>query len=335
MGESMKSAAHIMQKLLLLLLSISVSAQASDLILSGEIVAGASQHFEVPFVLSSEAQLDWMAEEGETVSKGDLVVALNTSNLDSKIEQQELRLRTVQEETKEALLLLEQEVITAEHELTQLDLKQKLAILEAEIPASYRSEYEYESAQFELVKADKSLELARTDLTRKKRELTAKNNKQHLEIKHIEAELAKLKAGLSRMNLYATQDGTVLHGMHPWLGEKIASGQIVRIQWRVASIASMAGSQVRAWVNEVDLPKVHQHQSVRLVADAYPAISFQGAITKVYQQAEKKKDWGDASYYELYIGIDEPPSIDLIPGMSIQVNVIENNTPALASGIRE
>ncbi len=179
------------------------------------------------------------------------------------------------------------------------------------------------------------MELARTNLTRKKLELAAKGNKQHLEIKHIEAELTKLKAGLSRMHLYANQDGTVLHGRHPWLGGKITRGQIVRIQWIVASIASMVGSQVQAWVNEVDLPKVRQHQTVRLVADAYPAISFPGTITKVYQQAEKKKDWGNASYYELYIGIDESPSIDLIPGMSIQVSIIENNTPALASGIRE
>ncbi|MCP3669680.1 MAG: HlyD family efflux transporter periplasmic adaptor subunit [Gammaproteobacteria bacterium] len=324
-----------MKKLLPLLLSFSISAHASDLILSGKIVSGASQYFEAPFISSNNIQLEWMTKEGETVSKGDLIVVFNTSDLVSEIEQQKSNLRTIQEQTKEKLLILEQGVITAEHDLAQLDLKQKLAALEAEIPAGFRSKYEYESTQYDLNKANKLLELAKTNLAGKKQELSAEGDKQQLEIKRIEIVLTKKETDLSRLHLYANQDGTVLHGMNPWLGTKITSGQIVDIQWRVASIVSRAGSKVQAWVNEVDLPKVHQQQSVRLAVDAYPAISFSGTIEKVFQQAEKKKDWGNASYYELDIRIDEPPSIDLIPGMSVQVSVIGHINQALALGIKE
>ena len=311
-----------MKLLLILALSFSTTIYASGLILTGKVIASKSQYFVTPWTSNWRIQLKWMPDEGEIVKKGDLVVMYDTANLEAEIEQQESALRTTTEQAKEKILNLEQDVINAEHEVTQSDLGNKLAILEAGIPLSFRSEYEHESAQFDLVKSRKMLELAKINLVSKNEELNAEINKQQIEISRIKDVLKKKQLDLSRLHLYAEQDGPVLHAMHPWHGTKITVGQNVQTRWKVASIAGSSGAKIQAWVNEVDWPQIHQQQSVILAADAYPSVSFPGTITKVSQQAEEKQDWGDASYYELDIAIDEFPEVRLIPGMSIQIRVL-------------
>ena len=312
-----------MKILLLLLLSVSSTLLASDIILTGKIVAKESQHFFTPWTSSRNIQIKWMSEEGEVVKKGDLVVVFDTANIESEIENEESSIRLYKEQEKEKILKLEQAVINAEHGLTQSKLKHKLAILEAGIPVNFRSEYEHESAQFDLTKAGKMLELAEVKLKTSNNELLSESRKQRIEIIRREAVIKKKKIDLSGLHLYAVQDGPVLHAVHPWHGTKISIGQTVRTLWRVASIAGSSGSMVQAWVNEVDWPQIHENQQVLLAADAYPAISFTGTILKVNQQAEEKQDWGDASYYMLDISIDKVPEFKLTPGMSIQVRVMD------------
>ena len=335
MVRSVKSRRRIVKFLLLFLLSLSSSLQAVDLILTGQIIASESQHFVTPWTSNWNIQLKWMPDEGEIVKKGDLVVVFDTANIESEIEQQESALRLATEQAREKILKLEQEVIDSNHGLTESELRNKLAQLEAGIPVDFQTRYEFESAQFELTKAYKTLELAKIKLTSKQQELTAEIKKQQLEISRIEEVLKKKNLDLSKLHLYADQDGPVLHAMHPWHGTKIAVGQNVQTRWRVASIAGTSGSKVQAWVNEVDWPMIHQQQAVMLAADAYPAISFPGTITKVSQQAEEKQEWGNASYYELEIDIDELPKVRLIPGMSIQVRVIKQQGSIIASGDSE
>ncbi len=312
-----------MKILLLLLLSVSSTFLASDVILTGKIVAKESQHFFTPWNSNRTTQIRWMLEEGEIVKKGDLVVVFDTANIESEIENEESSLRLYTEQAKEKVLKLEQAVIDAEHGLTQSKLKNKLSILEAGIPVNFRSEYEHESAQFELTKAGKMLELAEVKLITSNKELRSENKKQSIEIMRREAVIKKKKNDLSGLHLYAEQDGPVLHAVNPWYGTKISIGQTVRSLWRVASIAGSSGSMVQAWINEVDWPQIHEKQQVLLAADAYPAISFTGTIIKVNQQAEEKQDWGDASYYKLDISVDKVPEYKLIPGMSIQVRLMD------------
>lgn len=293
-------------------------------------VAGQSQNFVTPWTQNWNIQLKWMRDEGDLVEKGELIVVYDTANLEAEIEQQESNLRSNMEQAKEKVLNLEQEVINAEHNLSQAKIKSKLAILEANIPSDFRSEYEHESAQFEMTKTAKELEQAKIKLTSKNQELNSERKKQQLETNRIGAVLKKKQADLSKLHLYANQAGPVLHAMHPWNGTKITVGQNVQTRWRVASIAGYENMAVLAWINEVDWPRIQSNQSVMLMADAHPGISFPGTIVKIGQQAEDKEEWGDASYYEININIDSTPEIRLIPGMSIQVRILDQQTKSVS-----
>ncbi len=316
---------------LLLIVSLSFSALQADLLLTGKIVAGQSQNFITPWSNNWSIQLEWMRDEGDLVEKGELVVVYDTANLESEIEQQEASLRSSKEKAREKILKLEQDIIDAEHDYTQAGIKHKMAILESEIPDNFRSEYEHESAQFDKIKTAKELEKAQVKLQSKKKEMTAEISRQKLEVNRIEAVLQKKETDLAKLHLYAEQSGPVLHAMNPWDGNKITAGQSVRTMWKVASIAGDKNMAVKAWVNEVDWPRIQQNKTVSLMADAFPGNFFTGTISKVSQQAEKKQEWGDASYYDVDIDINTPPKMKLIPGMSIQIRISDQQSQQVAS----
>lgn len=312
-----------MKLLLLILINLSSSIAYADLILTGKMVAGESQNFVAPWTQTWKIQLKWMQQEGNIVQKGDLVVVFDTANLEAEIEQQESTLRASKEQAKEKILNLEQQVIDAEHGLSQAKIKKKLAFLEANIPKKFRSEYEYESAQFDKTKTTKEVTKASIKLTNKNQQLAAERKKQALEVFRIGEALKKKQNDLEKLHLYANQSGPVLHAMHPWRGTKITVGQNVQTRWKVASIAGYDNMKVQAWINEVDWPQIKKQQAVMLMADSHPGVFFSGTIIKVGQQAEEKQEWGDASYYEIDISIDDKPEMRLIPGMSIQVRVLK------------
>ena len=262
-----------------------------------------------------------MKPEGEVAEQDELVVLFDTANLDSQIEQQEVQLRQSKEKAKESLLGLEQKIIDAEHALEKAKLEHQLAKLTVEVPTKFRSDFEKDNLEFDYKKTGTLLEQAKTKLQTAKDELVAEQKKQSIETQRISAILEKYKRELNLLQIKASRKGTVLHAMHPWNGTKISEGQSVQTAWRVASIPGMGEESIESWVNEVDRHKVQLNQTVSLTLDAYPKESFSGKINSIGRQAEKRKEWGSAAYYLVKIEITEKPNRNLIPGMSVRVEL--------------
>ncbi len=312
-----------LQTLLLLLFSNFVSAEGKVL-LTGKIVAGDTQNFSVPWSQTWRQQIKWMKPEGETVETGELVVLFDTSNLDSQIEQEEVTLRQSKDKALKSRLDLEQKLINAEHDLIKTKLELKLAKFLNDVPARFRSGFEQDTIQFDLKKSIKLFQQNQIKLKTAQDSLVAENKKQQLEIDRIASILAKKQKEIDLLQLKADRKGTVLHAMHPWDGSKISEGQSVQSSWAVASIPGAGDESVQAWVNEVDWPKLKLNQSVKLILDAYPESSFKGEIIKISFQAESKKEWGIATYYEVAIKITEASKQTLIPGMSVLVELSDS-----------
>ncbi|WP_168204022.1 HlyD family secretion protein [Aliikangiella coralliicola] len=311
------------------------SDSADSVILTGKIKAGDVQNFTTPWSENWRLQIKWMKPEGQMVEQGDLVVLFDTASLDTQIEQQKVSLRQAQEKAKESRLRLEQEVIDAEHALVKAQLEFQLAKLSVNVPTKFRSDFEKDNIGFDFKKANKMLEQAKTKLKTAQAALVAEEKKQVLEIKRIGAILKKKESELAFMQLKALRKGTVLHAMHPWNGSKITEGQSVQTSWNVASIPGAGDESVRAWVNEVDWHKIGVGQIVTLTLDAFPNDHFKGKIRKVGQQAESKKEWGSATYYDVDIEITEPSKHSLVPGMSVRVEIPENGVGAENNSITE
>jgi HlyD family secretion protein len=272
-----------------------------------------------------------MKPEGETVQQGDLVVLFDTANLNSQIEQEKVNLRQSKDKAVNQRLKLEQQLIDAEHALIKAKIELKQAELIANVPAKFRSNLEEDNIRFDLKKSRINQQQSTIKLQSAQSSLEAENVKQAIEARRIGAVLAKKTNELEYMQLKAVRTGTVLHALHPWNGNKISEGQSVQTSWNVASIPGVGNESVQAWVNEVDWPRIAVGQIVKLTLDAYPDEPFEGKIEKIGLQAESKRSWGKANYYDVDIQITQPSRNALIPGMSV---LIETNVAISPDGTK-
>ncbi len=296
-------------------------AAQNNLLLTGNIKAGDTQKFTVPWSQTWRRQIKWMKQEGEITEKGDLVVMFDTATLDSEIEQQHSLLRQSKEKAKNSKLKLEKEIINAEHALIKAELEFELAKASVEIPKTYRSDFEEDNLEFDFKKAKNNLVLAKSKLTISKETLSADIKKQAIAVQKIQSELTRKEQQIAQLQLRASRGGPVLHATHPWNGSKISEGQSVQTSWVVATIPGSGSEYIQTWVNEVDWPKIEIGQTAILTLDAFANQSFSGKVTKVGQQAESKTEWGGATYYDVKIEIVKNSTNPLIPGMSVRIEL--------------
>jgi len=318
-----------------LLLSNNLLHANDKVLLTGKIVSGDVQKFTVPWSNTWRQQIKWLKAEGESVEKGDLVVLFDTANLDSQIEQEKVNLRNTKDKAIKSKLDLELQLINAEHDLVKTKLQLKLAKYLNEVPERFRSGFEKDSIQFDFKKSKEAYKQSKVKLETAKEALLADILKQQLEVQRIGAILDKKQYELKKLQLHSERKGTVIHAMHPWDGSKISEGQSVQTSWAVASIPGTGGEFIQSWVNEVDWPKLKLNQAVKLTLDAYPKFPFVGKISKIGFQAESKKEWGRATYYDVEIQITELSKQKLIPGMSVLIELISTNNSVASISRKE
>ena len=310
----------LMAVIVIAMTPVSNTVEAKDnLLLTGRIKPANVQELIAPWSRNWNHTVKWLRPEGETVEKGDLIVVFDPSDIDSRIEQDEARLRQAIDKAKEKTLDLEKKIIEAKHILTQVQLEGDKITAKARVPKAFRSNLDYDQLQFEKKKNNTLLQQAKVALSNAQKALIDEKEKTAITEQQITEQLNKLKAQKESLQLSANRKGTVLHANHPWNGTKISAGATVQTSMKIASIPDSGDERVQAWINEVDRHKVTEDQNVKLTLDAYPNSPFWGKIEKIGQQAENKKEWGEASYYDVDIAIVEAPQVPLVAGMSVRI----------------
>lgn len=305
------------------LLLVTVSANSAEsLLISGSVEAKKSQVFSVPAANSWRLQIKWMAEEGTKVKAGETVVMYDTASLSSDVEQREADVRKAEAEAKRSNLKLTLNIKEAEFRLEKAELELEKARLEAAIPEQQLSKVDYETNQLDLKKAENEFVSAKEALKSKRAEVINERKKNSLIIQGAKKELQRSQSMLANMEQKASDGGTVQYVDHPWLGTKIRSGDTIQRGFNVLKIPSTDDLHVRGWLNEIDIARVKTGQPVKLNVDAIPGLSIDGVIEKISNQAESRSDWGESSYFALNISINSSDVSELIPGMSVLVEVL-------------
>lgn len=302
-----------------LLLSVN-SAWAESLLISGRVEASSAQTFTPPQLDTWQVKIDWMEEEGKQVKAGDPVVVFDTNNIASEVEQLEANLRKVKSERERKQLELDLELRQAEFDVEKALLELKKAQVDANIPETHISQYQFAQYQLELEKAQKSHEEASKKLAIKQKDIKAEEKKNQLEIFGAEKELNRKQSLMDAMSLKAKENGTVMYVEHPWNGTKIRAGDTVQRNFTVLKIPSTDELKVIAWLNEVDIAWLKPGHTAHVSLDAIPGSSIKGKIVKIGSQGENRDHWGEAAYFEVEIELAEN-NYALLPGMSALARV--------------
>lgn len=294
---------------------------SSALLLTGKISSVHSQTFSVPKAGDAwRYQIQWMLPEGTLAKSGQSVVIFDKSQLTNQIEQLEASLLRVTAQEQSTSLELNAAVLQAQFDLKQRRLEVEKAQLDADVPAQYIAAKEYAENQFKLMQAQSELTKAKQALSEVLDKQQA--SQQQLSIDKLKAklELSQALQGIEQLELKALLEGPILYERDPWSDKKYSVGDTVQIGRQVAIIPALNKLEVIAWVNEVDVDRLHLGQQVSLRLDAQVNVTFSGTIASVGKQAMSQVAWGRSKWFKVGINFDkETTQIDLVPGMSVLV----------------
>lgn len=296
---------------------------AEPVLITGEIASLEKQIVSAPRTDRWQIQIQWMHEEGTIANEGDLIAVFDSGSIKSQIKQSEERLAAEQLVLKKKKLDLQQAVVNAEGQLKIANLEVEKAKINASVVSTDVSKYDKGKYQLDLERALLGKIRAEQNLAVKIKEQELELVKQNITITKIRENLAFQEKTLERASVTAQITGQVTHMMHPWNGEKITAGSMLQQSMKAMLVQGQGSYRVQAWVHEIDVNKISEGDTASLKLDAFPNKKYQGVISSIASQSEKKEMWSNSAYHRLYLSFNEQPEVELLPGMSVQVVVGE------------
>ena len=229
------------------------------------------------------------ANIGDAVKKGQVIAELEKEDLTAKVERSRAELGVAEARIADVQARLK----LAE---TQYQRQTKL------IADSFTNQEAVDNAAKELAVNQAGLNLARR------------------QIESARAVLKESEANLSYATIMAPISG-VIASVSTQEGETVAAGLNSPV---FVTIVDLKRLQVDAFVDEVDIGKVHDGQKAVFTVDSYPAREFEGKVVAIYPKAVIQEN---VVNYDVVINITSPYDGLLKPDMTASVTIMLEARP--------
>jgi RND family efflux transporter MFP subunit len=114
----------------------------------------------------------------------------------------------------------------------------------------------------------------------------------------------------------ATLDGTIYR-------TEVRKGEMVRVGDLILRYADLSRLRVRTNIDQVDLGKVRDDQTARILSNAYPGREWKGSISEIIPDVRMKENRAVAeALTEVTSGVE-----GLVPGMTVDVELVVQEVP--------
>jgi len=226
------------------------------------------------------------ANIGDRVTQGQVIAELEKADLQAIVAQREAEVRLAQAKLAAVDRLLPKEIQKAELDMTRWQAtctlcEQEIARESRLLRADATSEQSFEQAQerltvakAQLASAEKALELAKAEYEENLKQASA-------EVDRARSALDNANVQLSYATITAPIDG-VIASVATQEGETVAAGMQAPT---FVTIINLERLQVDAYVDEVDIGKVHPGQEAFFTVDTFPGREFKGRVDAIYPKA--------------------------------------------------
>jgi multidrug resistance efflux pump len=306
-----------------------------------------------------EAEVLFLAPEGTMVGEGDLLVRLDTTELQrellravQELRQAEVDLKVAEAEKADGRAAVES-MDAGEGALSVEEARSELAFAERKakrlrdayeanrplLEQGFVTKDELERSAFEMEQAESELALARRKaqvfierthprnrqkarITLSQKEAQAENARARLE--ETRARVAALRQDVEGCSLYARAAGMVVHeenlGASP--RRKVRVGDRVTVSQGLVTIPEVKRMLVEASVDEAEVHRVHPGQPADIRLDAFPGLKLSGRVDRVGTLARSSAEGSyDEKRFDLMVAVD-PSTADLRPDMTARVDVL-------------
>lgn len=273
-----------------------------------------------------------LAEEGEMVAEGDVVVRFDTTEIEREIATllADIDLKAGEIEQKTIELAANIDNLRRALERTELSLQKiELKITDSETV----SRIEREEARLDLRQAELERDKASQELDGAVSKGDADVAQLRLEKRKKEDKLARKRDEFEKAELKAPTAGLVILGT-TWRGGKIAEGDQIWRGMKIMEIPDLSDMEVLALVHEVDAAKVEEGQKAQVRLDAVPGSVFTGAVKKKARLAKTKRAESEVKYFDVEVSLDETDGV-MKPGMTAKVDLVIEKLDGVVTVPRE
>ncbi len=250
-----------------------------------------------------QVKLSNLVPEGTVVKKGDYVASLDKTELMNKLKDAEAELQKFQAQFTQAQLDSSLNLRAARDEMVNLgfEVKEKNIVLEQskyEPPATIRQ------AEIDLEKIRRKQEQSKQNLNIKRRQAVAKMSEVGAQLSQAQSKVDRLRQVVGQFEITAPEPGMVIYH-RDWSGKKVIVGSTVNA-WdpTVATLPDLSTMISKTFVNEVDIRKIKQGQTVKVGLDAFPEKKLTGKVVSVANVGETMPN-SDAKVFEVNILVNE------------------------------
>jgi len=219
-------------------------------------------------------------DEGTFVRKGDYVANLDPSELTNKVKDSQLEMEKIESQFIQTKLDTTLEMRKSRDELINLnysvdEMQLKLDQSQYEPPATIRQ------AEIDLAKAGRAYTQATENYKIKREQNIAKMQEVILNKQKEQRNLDGMITLMESFTITAPEDGMLIY-KKDWNGQSVGKGsQISAWDPVVATLPDLSTMISVTYVNEVDIRKVKEGQTVELGLDAFPEKRLSGDVIKV------------------------------------------------------
>ena len=271
-----------------------------------------------------------MADDGKTVKKGDPLVSFDGGEIMKQLTAKRSELEEKKRTQEKLRLELTEKARTETLTVAQARADAIKAQRKASAPEAYLPGVEYKKLVIARRKAEQR---EATSIEREKiasDERGAEQRAADADVRRLSADVERLQSALGALNLTAPRDGTFLHAVQPWNGEKIEVGKQV---WRgvsVGEIPDIATLAVRATLPERDLERVKPGDRVRITLEGGGGQTLPGHIEDIGISVHSKSRVEPVPVVDLHIAVDGAGA-GLKPGQPVQVDIVPDAAKLTAS----
>ena len=308
-----------------------VTIAASGIVISTDVLkfgAPPSRNWSLP--------ISQIAEEGKTVSEGDLLVQFDANMLDNRVRELAGNLAVSRGELASLAEQHAQETADEKVALAAAESQATKANRKAEQPAALIPGIEYRKLVEQKWLANEKLKRLRQRQPLSERLREAKRRELEVNTRRLEIMHAAAVKELEALTILAPRSGLVIIGTDQW-GNKLDVGNPAHPGLAVVELANDGKLAVQAEIPEHLAARLAEDQRVRVTVDSAGGSELDGRVASVANTVRRQSRQSQANVRDIIVSFPADAPRGLRLGMSVQiaveVAVVENAIAVPATAV--
>lgn len=266
-------------------------------------------------------KIQMIATENKQVAKGDIILVFDGQKLKTDLIGKKSKLKAAIKKAESDKLKDEASKQDLILELAEAKMEYQKAKRKAEIVDASSSKIERLKQQADFQYQTENLSQAQQKLAHHEKAMLINVEVAKGTIKGLQSRVDNIQQEISKLSVKAPKNGLVMY-LENWEGEKPAVGETVYMGRSLLQLPSLDAVALKAEFAEPDKAKLSEGQTVKVIFEAYPEMSYLGSISKLGRSFYSKSANNTKVIFDAQIELGEQRPEVMRPGMKAKIEVV-------------